>query len=140
MQNFILDINLLQAQETGLISLENMQIITIIFQLVIAISILNVWVLKFETIANDFKTFNFPDWFRNIVGIAKGLLCVMLIGGIWMYQLAVIASLSISLFMLVAVIAHYIAKHSFSKTLPALGLCLLCFLVAYLSWHYKFKG
>lgn len=140
MQNFILGINLLQAQNTGLFSLENIQIIAIVCQLVIAISILNVWVLRFETMANDFKTFNFPDWFRNVVGIAKGLLCVLLISGIWMYQMAIIASLSIAIIMLVAVIAHYIAKHSLAKTLPALGLCLLCLVVALLSWHYKFKG
>ena len=131
---------LLQVQDQSLTSRENMQVLTIICQFIIALSILNVWLLRYETIANDFKTFNLPNWLRNVLGLTKGILCIMLIAGIWIYQLAVAASIAIAILMVGAIITHVNAKHSFKKTFPAFGLCLIAVLVAWLSSYYKFKG
>lgn len=123
-----------------LILLEDLQIIVIVMQFIIALSILNVWVLRYDTIAAQFKEFELPTWVRNIVGIIKGTLCIMLIAGIWYYMLAVIASIGISILMFFAFLSHLRAKHEMSKSLPALGLSILCIVVAILCNHYKFHG
>lgn len=119
---------------------EDIQIVVIILQFIIAISILNVWVLQYRSMSDQFQEFNLPGWTKNAVGVTKGILCVMLIGGIWMYQLAVIASIGIAISMLFAIIVHMRARHDMSKIIPAIILGALALVVAFMCYRYKFRG
>ncbi len=132
-------IPLLQVYTTELKSLENIAIIGIVLQIVIALSILKVWVIKFSTIKADFKAFNLPDWLRNLIGTVKILLSVGIIAGIWINWLAIYVSVMIGALMIGAICAHYFAGHSFKKSLEALIVLLLCLGVAYLNITYRYQ-
>lgn len=119
---------------------DTIQIAVIVLQFIIAISILNVWVLQYAVIKEQFREFQLPDWVRNAVGAAKGVFCIMLIAGIWVWQLAVAGSIAIGVMMLFAILSHIRAKDPFPKIFPAVVLFVLCFLVAIISAVYKFKG
>lgn len=132
--------HLLQTREQGLFTLENLQMITVMFQLGIAIGILKVWVLRYKSIKEDFKEFGLPDWSRNVIGFTKLFLCLLLLAGIWVYELAVFSSVALFILMVGAVWAHYKARHDFKKSAEAIIVCTLSVFVAIISWKYKFVG
>ncbi len=117
-----------------------MQILLIILQFFTAFSIFNVWVLRYRTMADDFRQFGFPSWFRNVIGGIKIFLALMLIAGIWMYQYAVIASIGIAVLMASALFVHLKEKDPFSKLWPALVLTIVSIILAVLVNHYRFVG
>lgn len=131
---------LLQIDEARIKALENVQMISVICQLAIALWILKVWVIRYDTITEDFKSFKFPDWMRTAVGITKAILCIFLLSGIWINQFAIASSISMGILMIGAIFAHYRASHSFSKTLEAIIVFVLCMIVAVLCWKYKFQA
>ncbi len=131
---------LLQVDEARRKTLENIQVVTVICELIIALWILKIWVIRYETIKEDFKSFNLPDWMRNAVGITKGILCLFLLSGIWINQFAIAASISIGALMIGAILAHYHAQHTMKKTLEAIFIFILCVVAAYLNWKYKFQA
>lgn len=117
-----------------------MQIVVIVLQFIIALSILNVWVFQYDTIVAQFKEFNLPVWLRNAVGWAKAVCCIVLLAGIWVWQLAVAGALAIAVLMIFAILTHLRAKDPFPKIFPAIVLFALCLVVAYLCYHYRFAG
>ena len=90
--------------------------------------------------ASDFQQFGFPVWMRNIVGVIKVSLALLVIAGIWNYQYAVIGSIGIAVMMLAAVGVHIKEGDPFSKVWPALGLAVLALVLAYMANYYKFVG
>lgn len=121
-------------------SSEDIHIVVIVLQFIIALSILNVWVFQYETIVTQFKEFNLPVWLRNVVGGAKAFFCLLLLAGIWVWWLAVIGSLAIALIMAFAIFTHLRAKDPFPKIFPAIVLFALCILVAFLCYKFKFTA
>lgn len=45
-----------------------MQTLSVYAQLIIALSIFVVWVLRFDNIVREFRQFRLPDLLRNLVG------------------------------------------------------------------------
>ncbi len=131
---------LLQIDEARLKALENVQVVSVICELTISLWILKIWVIKYETIVEDFRSFKLPDWMRNAVGITKGILCLFLLSGIWINQFAIAGSVSIGILMIGAIAAHYYAEHTMKKTLEAVFVFFLCVVVAFLNWKYKFQA
>ena len=123
----------LQANTAELKSLENIAIIGIVLQIAIALSILKVWVIQYNTIKADFIAFNLPDWLRNFIGAVKILLSVGIIAGIWINWLAIYVSVMIAAIMVGAIIAHYFAGHTFKKSFEAVLVLMLCLAVIYLN-------
>lgn len=138
MQNLF--ISYLYVDEVRLKQLENVQMITVMCQLAIALWILKIWVWQYEAIVEDFRSFKLPDWMRNAVGISKAILSLFLLSGIWINQFAIGASISIGTLMIGAILAHYHAKHNWKKTGEAIIVLILCIVVAVLSWKYKFQA
>ncbi len=126
--------------ETNPNNIQNIQIVVIVLQFIIALSILNVWVFQYETIVVQFKEFNLPVWLRNAVGWTKAVFCIVLLAGIWVWQLAVVGALAIGMLMVFAILTHLRAKDPFYKIFPAIVLFALCLAVAFLCYQYKFKG
>lgn len=107
-----------------------MELLSIIFQIIIAFSIVIVWVFRFDNIVIEFKKFEISDLLRNIVGAAKISLATLLIAGIWFPSLVLYPALLMAFLMVCAQGAHFKAQNPWSKHVPSLLLLLLSLFVA----------
>jgi len=57
--------------------------IVIVAQLVVALSVLYVWVFRFDNIIKEFKQYGLSDLVRNMVGASKISLSALLIAGVF---------------------------------------------------------
>lgn len=99
-------------------------------QIIIAISIIIVWVFRFDNIIREFKHYGISDLLRNMVGAAKIVLSTLLITGIWYPQLVLIPALMMAFLMVCAQIAHIKVKNPLSKFIPSFILLILSLFVA----------
>ena len=60
-----------------------METISILAQLIVAISVIIVWVFRYENIVLEFKQYGLSSLVRNAVGASKIALATVLILGIW---------------------------------------------------------
>ena len=91
-------------------------------------SVFFVWVVRYANIVQEFKAFQYPDWLRDVVGIAK-LTAVVLIMSSDTEGMR-LGALAIGLLMIAALGTHVKVKNPASKMLPSFVLLVLsCFLV-----------
>lgn len=98
--------------------------------LIIAVSIIIVWVFRFDNIVKEFKQYGLPDIVRNMVGAAKIAISTLLVTGIWYDSPVVWPALGMAFLMLCAQFAHIKVKNPFVKYLPSLALLILSLYVA----------
>lgn len=99
-------------------------------QILIAVSIVIVWVFRFDNIVREFQEYGIPDLIRNIVGALKISLSTLLVTGIWYPHLVFFPALMMAFLMFCAQIAHYKVHHPLYKYLPSFCLMLLSLFVA----------
>ena len=107
-----------------------MEKIAIYSQIVIAISVINVWVFRFDNIVKEFKQYGLSDTLRNIVGAFKISLSTLLVVGIFYEDVILVSSLSMAFLMICAQIAHIKARNPLMKYVPSFILLLLSLLIA----------
>ena len=103
---------------------------TIIAQIIVAISILYIWIFRFENIVKEFHQYGLSNLTRSLVGSAKIALSTLLIAGIWYSDLVLIPALLIAFLMLSAQYFHFKASNPWVKHLPSLFLMILCLFIA----------
>jgi uncharacterized membrane protein YphA (DoxX/SURF4 family) len=112
-----------------------------ITQVFVAVSILNVWLLRYgkatdyrggnaRSLKEEFAVYGLPGWFMGVVGFLKLLCAVLLIAGIWFSPLTKPAAAGMAILMLGAVAMHVKVRDPLKKALPALGMLGLCVIVA----------
>ena len=99
-------------------------------QIIIALSIAYVWIVRFDNIVKEFKQYGIPDLLRNLVGASKIALSTLLVAGIWYPDLVVIPALLMAGLMICAQIAHIKVKNPFVKYVPSFILLMLSLFVA----------
>ena len=104
--------------------------ISIAFQLIVAISVLIVWVFRYDNIIVEFKHYGYPDLLRNFVGVAKTSTSTLLILGLWYNEITIYASLSMAFFMLCAQLSHIKVKNPFIKFVPSLIFLIMSLFIA----------
>ena len=107
-----------------------MENLSVIAQLIIAISIVVVWVFRYDNIVKEFNQYGLSDLARTIVGSTKIALATLLIAGIWYPSLVLIPSLLMALLMLSAQYFHYKVNNPWQKRMPSLFLLILCLFIA----------
>lgn len=107
-----------------------MENLSILAQLIVSISIIIVWIFRYENIVIEFKDYGYPDLLRNVVGAAKISLATILILGIWYEELLFVSSLLMAFLMLCAQFSHFKAKNPIQKYIPSLFLLILCLFIA----------
>ncbi len=118
-----------------------MKSLVIAIQLIIALGILNVWLLRYRKATNwrggdaknlkeEFGVYGLPGWFMNVVGFFRILFATLLILGIWFPFLTRPAAAGMAVLMLGAVTMHFKVKDPPKKALPAFSLFVLCLIVA----------
>jgi hypothetical protein len=105
----------------------------IIAQIIVATSVIYVWIFRYDVIIKEFKDFGLSNLARTFVGASKISLATLLIAGIWYPSLIPIPSILMGLFMLAAQYYHFKVKNSFIKYLPSLIFLILCALIALVS-------
>lgn len=118
-----------------------MTTLAIVFQVVIALGIFNVWLLRRDrptafrpeganSIAEEFKRYGFPDWVRVTVGSTKVVLAVLLLAGIVFAQVAFPAAALMSMLMAAAIVAHVRVRDPLIKAAPAFLMLVMSMVVA----------
>lgn len=110
-------------------------------QIVLALGIFNVWILRFgkstdwrggaaANMKEEFQVYGLPGWSVQVVGLLKLLFAAALIAGIWFQPLTRPAAAGVAVLMLGAVAMHIKVKDPFKKSLPALTMLVLSVIVA----------
>lgn len=104
--------------------------LSIIAQILIALTIMIIWVFRFSKVEKEFKSYGLSDLTRNIVGASKISLSTLLIAGIWYKDLLFVSSLLMALLMVAAQFYHFKAKHPLLYFVLSFVLLLLCLFTA----------
>ena len=107
-----------------------MEYISIAFQLIVSISVLIVWIFRYDNIVVEFKDYGYSDLLRNFVGVAKTSTSTLLILGLWYNEITIYASLSMAFFMLCAQLSHIKVKNPFIKFVPSLIFLIMSLFIA----------
>ena len=110
-------------------------------QLVIALGLLNVWLLRTEkptpwrggdakNMREEFAAYGLSPGFMKMIGFFKVALAVCLIVGLWVHIVTRPAAIGVAVLMLGAVAMHVKKKDPINRSLPALTLLVLSILVA----------
>lgn len=102
-----------------------------IFQIIIAIGLINVWLVRFNkptkyrgagagNMADEFAAYGLPKWFMYLVGAGKILIATLMIVGFWVPVVVYPASALLVLLMLGAVSMHIKVHDPFIRMVPAL--------------------
>jgi hypothetical protein len=113
-----------------------MNIFFIIIQIIIALGIYNVWIIRAGkktqwrgenaySIKEEFKAYKLPLWFMYCIGGTKIILATALIFGIWFPFLVLPASSLLTLLMIGAMLMHIKVRDPFYKSLPSFLMLLL---------------
>ena len=120
-----------------------MDLVTTILQIIIALGIFNVWLLRFgkatewrggdaRNMKEEFAVYGLPPWVMGIVGSLKVFLAACLIAGIWFPPVTRPAAAGMAVLMLGAVAMHFRVRDPVKRSLPALAMLVMSLLVAFL--------
>jgi uncharacterized membrane protein YphA (DoxX/SURF4 family) len=112
-----------------------LQDLAIALQALVAAAILFVWVVRYSNIVAEFQQYRLPDWLRDLVGILKVTLSVMLLIGIDRRGFAIGGGLGLSLLMAAAFATHLRVKNPIGKMLPSLTLLALSILIVVINYR-----
>jgi uncharacterized membrane protein YphA (DoxX/SURF4 family) len=107
-----------------------MKIVSLIIQIVVALGLLNVWLLRFNrptpyragnarSMAEEFAAYGLPKWLLWIVGAVKVSCALCLVAGIWIPALVAPAAVSITVLMVGAIAMHLKVNDPLIKAAPA---------------------
>lgn len=119
-----------------------MHYVIIILQLIVGLSLLNVWVVQFHkptrwrggcaaNIIEEFDAYGLPLWSCYVIGTLKVLLASLLIVAIWLQFLLVPVALALSFLLLGSVAMHLKIKDPLYKSFPALLFLIMCLFIAF---------
>lgn len=119
-----------------------MEEIIIVLQVIVALSILNVWILQpkkatrwrggnAKTLVEEFQVYGLPGWALYVIGALKITLAILLLVAIWYPELRHYAAMGLAILLLGSIIMHIRIKDPLIKSLPAFILFLLCLIIAF---------
>ena len=111
-----------------------MEIILILAQIIVASSILIVWVFRYENIALEFKQYNLSALTKNFIGALKISLSTIIVLGIWYEDLLFLSSILMAFLMLCAQFFHFKVNNPLHKFAPSFFLLLVSLFIASISY------
>lgn len=119
-----------------------MRTIVVICQIVAALGLLNVWLLRSSqatpyrggearSMREEFQAYGLPAWFTWVIGALKIGVAIALIAGLWFPALVLPAALLLSILMLGALAMHVKVHDPLKKSLPALGMLTLALIIVW---------
>ena len=110
--------------------IHDIQIANAACQIIVSVSVLYIWVFRYDNIILEFKHYGYSDLLRNAVGASKISISAIMIMGIWFNEVVVYASLSMAFFMLCAQASHLKVKNPIVKFIPSFVFLLMSLFVA----------
>jgi uncharacterized membrane protein YphA (DoxX/SURF4 family) len=118
-----------------------MKSVVLLSQIVVALGIFNVWILRFRKTTNwrggnarnlteELQVYGLPGWFMGLVGSLKLLCATLLIAGSWFPNLTKPAAVGMAVLMLGALFMHLKVKDPLQRSLPAFCVLALCVVIA----------
>lgn len=107
--------------------------LSVIAQLIVAVSIVIVWVFRFDNIVKEFNQYGLSTLVRSAVGSAKISLATLLVAGIWFPALVLPSALAMAFLMVSAQYFHFKVSNPWQKRIPSLFLLILCLFIAAVS-------
>ena len=107
---------------------------SILAQLIVSISVISVWVFRYDNIVLEFKQYGISNLLRNIVGASKISLATILILGVWYKELLVVSSLLMAVLMICAQFYHIKVRNPWLKYIPSFILLLLSLFIAAVNY------
>lgn len=107
-----------------------MENLFVIAELFVAISVIIVWVFRYDNIMKEFNQYGLSDLTRTIVGSTKIALATLLLVGIWYPPLVLIPAVLMALLMVSANYFHFKVNNPMKKRVPSLFLLILCLFIA----------
>lgn len=115
-------------------------IIVNIIKAVVALGLLNVWLLRFSkatayrggnasSMVEEFAEYGLPGWFCYLIGVLKVGSAVALLGSFWMPSLAFPAAALIAALMIGAISMHIKVKDPIKKALPASAMLAMALVI-----------
>ena len=122
-----------------------MTTLTIILNLIIAFTLLNVWLIRrnkqtmyrggdANSMSEEFSTYGLPKWFMYVIGSLKVIIAFLLIIGIWISKLNMYSYILLALLMFGAIIMHLKVKDKIIKSVPAISLLTLLLLLIIINF------
>ncbi len=119
-----------------------MEWIKIAIQVIIAVSIFNVWLIRFgkptswrganaNSMKEEFEAYGLPEWFMKLIGFLKLTLAALLIVGIFVPELVKPAAIGMAILMLGAISMHIKVKDSLIKSFPAFSFLVLSLILIF---------
>lgn len=107
-----------------------MKIVSLIIQIIVALGLLNVWLLRFNrptpyrggnshSMPEEFAAYGLPKWVMYGIGALKVSCALCLIAGIWVKALVLPAAAVIAALMLGAIAMHLKIHDPLIKSVPA---------------------
>ena len=110
----------------------NIELLTTVLRIVISTALFFVWVVRYDNIIMEFrKDYNYPDWLRDLTGIAKLTCAVMLLST--NTELNDLGLKGIIALMAFAILTHIKVKSQPRKAIPSVLLMSLCLALLYFS-------
>lgn len=118
--------------------------ITAALQIIIAIGLLNVWILRYskdtsyrggnaKNLKDEFAVYGLPSWAHYLVGALKISAALALLAGLWIYSVGFYASILVAFLMLGAIGMHFKIRDPLKKFVPALLMLVMSLAVAFTS-------
>ena len=124
-----------------------MEYIIIALQIIVALSILNVWLIQpkkptrwrggdAKTIVEEFQVYGLPKWFCYLIGTLKVSLAILLLVGIWYPVIRHYAAAGLAILLLGSIAMHIKIKDPWIKSLPAFVFMVLSLVIAFVPHHW----
>jgi hypothetical protein len=133
----------IRSDRVGHSCLHSVQYFLIALQLIVALGILNVWLLRAgkatpyrggesRNLREEFAAYGLPFWFMCVVGVLKVGLAIALIAAVWVHGVAQPAAIGLGALMLGAFVMHLKVKDPIKKALPSIAVLAMCAAIALL--------
>ncbi|MGC8549685.1 MAG: DoxX family protein [Acidobacteriaceae bacterium] len=111
-----------------------------ILQIVVALGLLNVWLLRFNretayrggaarNMREEFAAYGLPGWFTYVVGFLKVAAALCLLIGIWIHPIVFPAAALVGVLMIGALAMHIKVGDPLKKSLPALCVLIMALII-----------
>jgi phosphoglycerol transferase MdoB-like AlkP superfamily enzyme len=100
-------------------------------KIIVTVSILFVWIVRYDNIKREFMDYKFPSWFRDFIGILKISFSLMLHSNY--SQVVLIGSFGILTLMIGAVFTHIKNRSIFRKYIASVAMFIICSLIFYFT-------
>ncbi len=95
-----------------------------VMKILVFSSVLFVWVVRYKNIVEEFQSYQYPAWLRDLTGILKVTFVVMLMREDNL--LVQLGASGIIVLMTAAIFTHLKVKNPLVKMLPSMTLLVLC--------------